>query len=214
MATPLSIARRLLASYPEPKVALEYSNPIELLVATLLSAQCTDERVNQVTRSLFRRYREAADYANAPITELEQIIRPTGYFRQKARTITACCRQLVDQHAGVVPHDLEVLTRLPGVGRKTANLVRGSAFGAPAIAVDTHVQRVAQRLGLTRSRTPERIERDLMEALPSELWTPFTLAAILHGRAVCTARNPACSRCPLRQVCPWPEKGESPSGRS
>jgi endonuclease-3 len=212
MADPTAIARRLLTSYPSPKVALEYSSPLELLVATLLSAQCTDARVNEVTRTLFTRYRGAADYADARPEALEALVRPTGYYRQKTRTLIACCRKLVEEHGGEVPRDIEALTALPGVGRKTANLVRGAAFHEPGIAVDTHVQRLAQRLGLTRARTPEAIERDLMAALPTDLWTPFTLAAILHGRAICTARNPRCAACPLAADCPWPDKNRGPEG--
>jgi endonuclease-3 len=213
MSRARDIARKLLAHYPEPKVALEFSTPLDLLVATILSAQCTDARVNQVTRDLFRRLRTPADYARAEPTALEQAIRSTGFYRQKARTLIACCRRLVEDWNGTVPRDLEALTTLPGVGRKTANLVRGAAFGEPGIAVDTHVQRVAQRLGLTSARTPEGIERDLMRALPSDLWTPFTLATILHGRSVCTARSPGCDRCPLAGDCPWPARLSDP-GRS
>jgi endonuclease-3 len=201
------IARRLLAAYPQPKVALAHSSPLELLIATLLSAQCTDERVNRVTPALFARYPQPANYASAPTEEVERLIRPTGYYRQKARIITACCRRIHEEHGGTVPQELEALTQLPGVGRKTANLIRGSAFGLPAIVVDTHVQRVTQRLGLTQARTPERIERELMQTLPEAIWTPFSLAAILHGRSVCGARRPRCSDCPLEDLCPWPDKG-------
>jgi endonuclease-3 len=210
MAIPLTIARRLLAHYPQPKVALEYTTPLELLVATLLSTQCRDERVNRVTPALFAHYRRAVDYARAPVERIEEAIRPTGYYRQKARTLIACCQQLAADHDGVVPQDLEALTRLPGVGRKTANLVRGSAFGLPAIAVDTHVSRVAQRLGLSHARNPDRIEQDLMKVLPPEIWTPFTLAAILHGRRICTARRPRCGECPLRDICPSPDAAQAP----
>lgn len=203
-----AIVGRLLAAYPSPKVALEFSTPLELLVATILSAQCTDARVNQVTRSLFPHYPRAQDYAEASPEALEAAIRPTGFYRQKARTLIACARVLSRDFGGEVPRRLEDLTRLPGVGRKTANLVRGAAFGEPAIAVDTHVLRVSRRLGLTRARTADRVEQDLMARVPRDLWTPFTLAMILHGRAVCTARRPRCAACPLAADCPWPDKTE------
>jgi endonuclease-3 len=201
-----AIVGRLLAAYPSPKVALEFSAPLDLLVATILSAQCTDARVNQVTRSLFPHYPRAQDYAEASPEALEAAIRPTGFYRQKARTLIACARVLSREFGGEVPRSLEDLTRLPGVGRKTANLVRGAAFGEPGIAVDTHVLRVSQRLGLSRAGTADRVEQDLMARVPRELWTPFTLATILHGRAVCTARRPHCGSCPLAADCPWPGK--------
>ena len=201
-----AVTERLLRKYRRPRVALEFSNPLELLVATILSAQCTDERVNQVTRTLFRRYRSARAYAEADPAELEELIRPTGYYRQKARTLIACCRALVERFGGKVPDRLEDLTSLPGVGRKTANLVLGSAFGKQAIAVDTHVLRVANRLGLAASRNPDRVEEALMALVPRRRWTAFTLATILHGRETCTARNPRCGECVLHDLCPWPEK--------
>lgn len=200
------IAKMLLARYPEPEIALHFTNPLELLVATVLSAQCTDERVNAVTEALFAKYRTAADYANAPAGELEADIRSTGFYRNKAKAIRACCRMLVERHNGEVPQSLEELVELPGVGRKTANIVRACAFGRPAIAVDTHVKRVANRLGLTRSSNPDVIEQELMQQLPPAAWTPFFLAMILHGRETCTARRSNCDRCVLYSACAWPGK--------
>ena len=206
MPTAAKICERLLARYPKPKIALHFRNPLELLVATILSAQCTDERVNAVTPSLFAKYLTAADYANAPPGELESDIRPTGFYKNKAKALKSCCRMLVERHNGEVPESLEALVKLPGVGRKTANIVRACAFGQPAIAVDTHVRRVANRLGLSGNRDPDKIEQDLMQQLPQEAWTPFFLAMILHGRETCTARNPHCAACILASVCPWPDK--------
>lgn len=206
MADAERIVKRLLAAYPDPKVALEYSNPLELLVATILSAQCTDARVNAVTRTLFQRYRTAEDYARADLETLEKEIRPTGYYRVKARTLIRCCQALVERFGGRVPDSMEDLVSLPGVGRKTANFVLGSAFGRPTIPVDTHVLRVANRLGLAGSRNPDKVERALMAQIPERYWTPFSLALILHGRSVCTARHPQCGRCVLFDLCEWPDK--------
>lgn len=197
-----TILKELDSLFPEPRVALNYSNPLQLLVATILSAQCTDERVNRVTADLFRKYRKAADYAQADLPALEEEIRSTGFYKNKARTLKACGRMLVDDFGGKVPARMEELTRLPGVGRKTANFLLGIAFGQPAIAVDTHVARVAQRLGLTREKDADRIEAALQPLIPKTKWTRFFLQAILHGRHICRARNPLCERCPLPAVCP------------
>ena len=197
------IVRLLAKAYPDAKCALLFTNPLELLVATILSAQCTDERVNQVTRSLFTKYRSAADYANALLAELEQDIRPTGFYRNKARTLQACCQQLVQQHGGQVPKDMEALVQLPGVGRKTANVVLGTAFGiASGIVVDTHVSRIARRLGLTQNTQADKIEQDLLALVPKEEWINFGHRLIHHGRRICTARKPKCPDCPLANVCP------------
>jgi|YNPBryunderm2012_1023409.scaffolds.fasta_scaffold00573_5 endonuclease-3 len=197
------IVRLLAESYPDAKCALLFTNPLELLVATILSAQCTDERVNQVTRSLFTKYRSAADYVKVPLAELEQDIRPTGFYRNKARTLQACCQQLVQQHGGQVPRDMEALVQLPGVGRKTANVVLGTAYGIPSgIVVDTHVSRIARRLGLTQNTQAEKIEQDLMALVPMEEWINFGHRLIHHGRRICTARKPKCPDCPLAHVCP------------
>lgn len=197
------IIQVLTQAYPEAKCALLFTNPLELLVATILSAQCTDERVNQVTRSLFAKYRSAADYLKVPLAELEQDIRPTGFYRNKARTLQACCQQLVQQHGGQVPKDMDALVQLPGVGRKTANVVLGTAYGIPSgIVVDTHVSRIARRLGLTQQTQAEKIEQDLLALVPQEEWINFGHRLIHHGRQICTARKPKCPQCPLAEVCP------------
>ena len=200
LATLLEALRR---TYPDAHCELNYSNPLELLVATILSAQCTDQRVNQVTADLFRRYRSAADYANAPPGELEEAIKSTGFYRNKARSLRACCRELVERHGGEVPRSLEALTQLPGVGRKTANVVLGNAFGLnEGIVVDTHVARLARRLGLTRQRDPLKIEQDLLPLVPRELWTLFSHWLIWHGRRRCFARKPDCAGCEIAHLCP------------
>jgi endonuclease-3 len=173
-------------------------------VATILSAQCTDERVNQVTPALFRRWPTPAALARADPVELEAQIRSTGFYRQKARALLASARGLAERFGGEVPRELEALVSLRGVARKTANVVRGGAFGLPGLAVDTHVRRVSQRLGLTAENDPERIERDLMELLPEAAWTAFSIRTIHHGRVCCQARKPRCETCPLRPECPWP----------
>lgn len=203
---PQTVIRHLLKAYPDAKIALRFSNPLELLIATILSAQCTDARVNEVTRVLFKKYRKAADYADADTQEFEQAIHATGFYRNKSKMIRQCCRKLVEEFHGQVPRDVDALTSLPGVGRKTANLVRGTAFGEQAIAVDTHVKRVSNRLGLADARNPDQIEQQLMDVIPEDQWTRVTLALILHGREICTARNPGCPSCPLRSVCTWPGK--------
>lgn len=197
------VARALARAYPDARCALHHTNPLELLVATILSAQCTDKRVNEVTAALFRTYRTAADYAQAPEAELARAIQSTGFFRNKARNIRRCCQQLVEKHGGQVPDQLEALTALPGVGRKTANVVLGTAFGvASGVVVDTHVARLARRLGLTHARTPQRIEQELMAALPQREWIDFSHRMIQHGRKICTARKPKCEICPLARLCP------------
>lgn len=199
----LKVARQLAKAYPDARCALTFSSPLELLVATILSAQCTDERVNLVTRDLFRRWRTAADYARAPLPALEEAIKSTGFFRNKARSIQACCRQLAEQHNGQVPRDLDQLVELPGVGRKTANVVLGTAYGiATGVVVDTHVTRLSRRLGLTRHKDPQKIEQDLMAQLPKSAWVDFSHRMIHHGRAVCRARRPLCDICPLEKICP------------
>jgi endonuclease-3 len=189
--------------YPGAHVTLDFTNPLELLVATVLSAQCTDVKVNQVTPALFKKYPTAADYAGAPLAELEQAVHATGFFRQKAKSIKAICQALVEKHGGQVPASLEELVKLPGVGRKTANVILGNAFGLPGIVVDTHCGRVAQRLGLTKNDDPVKVELDLMALVPRERWTKFSLEMIWHGRAICTARNPQCPRCPLLPYCDY-----------
>lgn len=206
MADARRITTLLLKKYPEPRLALQFRSPLELLVAVMLSAQCTDARVNEVTANLFRKYRKARDYAAADPAVLEQEIRSTGFYRNKARSLIACCQKLVADFHGEVPRTLEELTTLPGVGRKTANMVLGNAFGVPGIAVDTHVSRVSQRLGLAHSDDPLAVEQALMQQIPREKWTAFGNALILHGRETCTARKPRCQECVLRAVCEWPDK--------
>jgi endonuclease-3 len=201
------IVRRLRRGYADADCALHHHSALELLVATILSAQCTDERVNLVTPELFRRYPTALDYANADPGELEQRIRPTGFFRNKAAALIGLGRGLVDEHGGEVPETMEELVRLPGVGRKTANVVLGTWFGKPAIPVDTHVTRLSQRLGLARESDPVKIEAELQRLVPRRSWTFLSHALIWHGRRVCGARRPACERCELRPDCPFPAGG-------
>ncbi|HZA53853.1 MAG TPA: endonuclease III [Candidatus Udaeobacter sp.] len=197
-----AVAARLARIYPEPEVPLKHRNAFELLIAVILSAQCTDEAVNRVTPELFRRYPNAAKLADAATEEIALIIRTLGLFRAKARSLQRCGRQLVEQFGGQVPSTMEGLTRLAGVGRKTANVVLGHAFDTPGIAVDTHCKRVSCRLGLTRQHDPNKIERDLKRLLPPHEWTRFSLCLILHGRRVCKARKPACEICVLNELCP------------
>ena len=198
------IVRRLEKLYPDAECELNHRSALQLLVATILSAQCTDQRVNQVTPGLFSRYKTATDYAAADPAELEALIRPTGFFRNKARSIIGLGRALVESHRGKVPDAMEELVKLPGVGRKTANVLLGTWFSRPAIPVDTHVARVAGRLELTRSSDPVKIEADLQAILPERDWTFASTALIWHGRRVCFARKPACVRCTLRPDCPYP----------
>lgn len=194
---------RLEDAYDDLEITLDHSNPLELVVATILSAQCTDARVNQVTPDLFERYRTAEDYARADREELEELIRSTGFYRNKARYIQGMARTLVEEHDGRVPRSMEALTELSGVARKTANVILSNAFGEnEGVVVDTHVQRVAGRLGLTDHERPEKIEEDLMEVLPRERWRSFAWRLILHGRRTCSARNPSCGDCVLEDLCP------------
>ncbi len=189
--------------YPDAGCSLTYEDPLQLLIATQLSAQCTDERVNQVTPDLFRKYKNAHDFANADVRELEQDIKPTGFFRNKARNIIGCCRMIVEQFGGKVPDNMEDLLKLPGVGRKTANLVLGDIFGVPGIVVDTHVGRLSRRMGFTRHDDPVKVEFDLMKILPREKWTRFCHQMIYHGRKYCKARKPDCSACPVKSLCDY-----------
>jgi len=197
------ILARLARLYPDADCALRHESPLELLVATILSAQCTDARVNLVTPALFARCRTAEDYATIPTDELEGLIRSTGFFRNKAKSIRGLGRALVEQHDGQVPESLAELVALPGVGRKTANVVLGNAFGKDeGVVVDTHVGRLARRLGWTKHDDPVKVERDLMVLVPREGWTVLAHRLILHGRAICLARKPRCERCVLSDVCP------------
>lgn len=200
-------ARRVCAVlrrvYPDARCALDHSNPLELLVATILSAQCTDKRVNMVTPALFKRCPDARAYARISQTELEDLIRTTGFYRNKASNIRAAAAALVERHGGEVPADMEALCALPGVGRKTANVVLGNAFGLnEGVVVDTHVARLSQRLGFTTQRDPVKIETDLMRLIPKKDWTLFSHWLILHGRARCAARKPDCAGCEIRALCP------------
>ena len=200
------ILRDLTKAYPDARIALDFTTPLELLVATILSAQCTDERVNMVTPALFTKYRTAAAFARASLPKLEEEIRSTGFYRAKARSLVGMAQALVDRHEGEVPGRRDALVALPGVGLKTANVVLGNAFGEQAIAVDTHVFRVSQRLGLAKSDAPDRIHDQLTAVLPRATWTQATHVLITHGRRTCTARRPACPACPVRPLCPWPGK--------
>ena len=197
------VTPRLKAQFPDAQTELRWTSPLELLVATILSAQTTDVRVNAVTETLFDKYRTAADYAEADPGELEEDIRPTGFYRNKARSLRGMASALVEEHDGEVPRTMPELVALPGVGRKTANVVLGNAFGVDeGIVVDTHVRRVSKRLGLTEREDPEKIERDLMAVVPREDWTVFSHLLIFHGRRICKARKPDCPNCPLNDICP------------
>jgi endonuclease-3 len=196
------IVRTLARLYPDAHCALDYANPLQLLIATILSAQCTDERVNQVTPALFARYPDALAFATAEPAELEKMIKSTGFFRNKAKNILACCRQLMELHNGQVPRTMEELVPLAGVGRKTANVILGNAYDVPGIPVDTHVGRLSQRMGLSMHADPVKIERDLMALVPRKKWTMFGHRMIFHGRQVCHARKPQCDQCALAKVCP------------
>ena len=200
--TPARLLRILEQTYPDARCALDYRNPLELLIATILSAQCTDERVNMVTPALFARYPDAASFAEAEPAELEELIHSCGFYRQKAKSIRACCRRLVDEFGGDVPAGMEHLVTLPGVGRKTANVVLNEVFGEPAIAVDTHVLRTANRLGWISTRDPVKAEFQLQDAVPKKWWGRVTLLLIHHGRNCCSARKPLCADCTILKGCP------------
>ena len=200
------IIRALKKAYPDAKIALDFGNPLELLVATILSAQCTDERVNMVTPALFKKYGAARDYALAEAATLEEEVRSTGFYRAKTRSIMAMAKALLEKHGGEVPRSRPALVALPGVGLKTANVILGNAFGEQAIAVDTHVFRVSQRLGLARSDDPDKIHDQLADVLPEKEWTFTTHLVQAHGRRCCFARKPLCPACPVRTLCPWPGK--------
>ena len=201
------IEKTLQRTTHNPKMELDHRSPWELLVATILSAQCTDQRVNQVTPSLFQRYRQPAEMAAANLPELEQLIRSTGFFKNKAKHLVACGKAVIERVGEQGPPTMDELITLPGVGRKTANVMLGNAFGQPSIIVDTHVKRVAKRLGLTRSDNPDLVEQDLQQLMPQSQWTAFSQRLLLHGRYVCLARKPLCRTCPVYRHCPWKEKG-------
>ncbi len=197
-----AIVRLLKKRYPDARCALHFKNPLELLVATILSAQCTDERVNKVTADLFKKYKTAEEYARARPEALEQDIRSTGFYKNKAKSIINCCKKMAAAHGGAVPQTLEKLVELEGIGRKTANVILGNAFGVPGITVDTHVKRVSYRLGLTEQQDPVKIEYDLMALVPQQEWTHFSHLMIFHGRYTCVARKPRCGECVVASLCP------------
>lgn len=202
-----AIAKAFQRTMPTPQMELDHRSPWELLVATILSAQCTDQRVNQVTPSLFHRYPGPADLAGAEQLEVEQLIRSTGFFKSKAKHLIGCSKAVTEGFHQQVPQTMETLITLPGVGRKTANVILGNAFGQPSIAVDTHVKRVAKRLGLTTSDNPTRVEQDLQRLMPRSQWTAVSQRLLLHGRYICRARTPQCHACPVHRQCSWKEKG-------
>jgi endonuclease-3 len=202
------VFRRLQEAYPDAHCTLDYHSPLQLLVMTILAAQCTDTRVNIVARTLFKKCPTARSFLEIPIEELEEDIRTTGFFRQKAKSIVSTCAILVEQYGGKVPGSMEELTQLPGVGRKTANVLLGECFGHQGVIVDTHCTRLANRLGFTRQQDAAKIEQDLMKVWPPEHWTMFSHCMVFHGRAVCTARAPRCSQCVLEDLCPFPASRE------
>lgn len=202
------ILARLRKVLPELSCPLEHRTPLDLLVATILSAQCTDERVNLVTKDLFRKYRSCEDYLRVPVEELERDIHSCGFYRQKARSIRQACEAILERFGGKVPDNMEDLVTLQGVGRKTANVILATCHGKQAVIVDTHCKRVSHRLGFTRHTDPEKIERDLMQAWPPDAWTDLSHAVIFHGRAVCVAGRPWCSKCVIRDLCPFPDTAE------
>ena len=197
------VLRRLKADYPEAPCALNHKSPFQLLIATILSAQCTDKRVNLVTKDLFRKYKKPADFAAAPLKDIEKAVQSTGFYRNKAKNIKTCSTQLLERHGGKVPKELEPLVGLAGVGRKTANVVLGTAFGlATGVVVDTHVGRLSRRLGLTEAKDAVKVERDLIKLLPKKEWIQFSHRMIHHGRAICSARRALCDECSMKRFCP------------
>lgn len=205
-----AVVKELEAEYPEATCSLEYREPLHLLIATILAAQCTDARVNIVTKTLFKQYRGAKDFANAPEGELEEAIRTCGFYRQKAKSIREACRDIVERFGGRVPGAMDELLQLRGVGRKTANVMLAECFEPAGVIVDTHCKRLSNRLGFTASGDPAKIERDIMKLLPPEHWRMYSHCLVFHGRAVCNARAPKCSRCVVRELCPFPT---TPEGR-
>lgn len=203
------VLRRLLEKTPEPKTELNYSNPFELLVATILAAQCTDIRVNMVTKTFFKEYPTPEKIARESQQVIAEKIKSTGFYRNKANSLIACCQRLVIEYKGQVPQSVPDLERLPGVGRKTASVVVSNAYGLPALAVDTHVKRVVGRLHLSRANDPDKIEEELKKILPEKDWTPFSQTMVLHGRYICVARNPKCKLCVLYDICPSEEKTDT-----
>ena len=202
-----SIVNKLRTMHGEPRVELSYTNPLELVIATVLSARCTDERVNAVTRDLFRKYRTAEDYLKAPDAQLEEDIRPTGFYRNKAKSVKNIARELTTRFGGVVPDDIDTFATVKGIGRKSANMIVGLAYDKPGIIVDTHVARVSQRIGLTANKDPEKIEADLRKTVPMASWMALSLLMIIHGRYICKAKKPDCPRCLVREDCDYYSMG-------
>ena len=202
--------RKLALAYPNAHCALDFQTPLDLYVATVLSAQCTDERVNKVTPELFRRCRRVEDYLALGPARLEELIRSTGFFRAKTRNILAGCQRILETHDGVVPRTMEELVQIPGCGRKTANVILGNSFGIPGITVDTHMGRIARRLEFTAEKDPVKVEAELQLLIPEADWTIFSHRVISHGRAICDAKKPLCGACPIRKDCPYPETPSEP----
>lgn len=209
-----AIFRRLEAAYEEAPITLDYRDPVQLMVSVILSAQCTDERVNQLTPALFRRYPDAKSFAEADRLDLEEAIRPCGYYRAKAKHIQEACRALLERHCGRLPGTFEELTALPGIGRKSANVLLNEAFAVPAIAVDTHVKRVSYRLGLSTTLNPEKTERELEQVVPRRWWRKTTMLLIYHGRRVCKARKPLCPSCGVSGLCRWYQEAQEGRARA
>ncbi|MDZ4860248.1 MAG: endonuclease III [Candidatus Hydrogenedentes bacterium] len=199
------VLRRLKRRYPDATCSLDFQQPLQLMVSTILAAQCTDERVNIVTKSLFKKYRRPEDYLNAAEGELEKEIHSCGFYRQKAKSIRSACKTIVEKFGGKVPGTMEELLTLKGVGRKTANVILGECFGVPGVIVDTHCTRVTNRLRFTRNEDPKKIEQDIMKIVLEKDWTMFSHCMVFHGRAICIARSPICSECPVRELCPFPD---------
>lgn len=200
------VSKKLYEAYPEATCSLDYQDPLQLLISTILAAQCTDERVNIVTKDLFQKYRSVEDFANANIEELEQDIKSTGFYRNKAKNIRACCNKLIREHGGKVPDNMEALTALPGVGRKTANVILSNIYNVPGVIVDTHCKRLSNRIGLTEQEDPVKIEQDLMEIILRKDWSKFSNNLVYHGRAICDARKPKCEMCPISEYCSYYDK--------
>ncbi|HRK36209.1 MAG TPA: endonuclease III [Candidatus Hydrogenedentes bacterium] len=200
-----TVLSRLQARYPDATCSLDFKEPLQLMVATILAAQCTDERVNIVTKSLFKKYRTANDYLNSPEGELEEAIHSCGFYRQKAKSIRNACKTIIEKFGGKVPGTMEELLTLDGVGRKTANVILGECFGVPGVIVDTHCTRLSNRLGFSKHDDPKKIEQDIMKILPRDDWRVYSHCMVFHGRAVCIARAPRCSECPVRDLCPFPD---------
>jgi endonuclease III len=202
------VFERLIAEYPDAKCSLDHKTPLQLLVATILSAQCTDARVNMVTPALFKRFKKPQDYVEAPVSEVEDYIKTCGFYRNKAKNIVAACQAMLAEHGGKVPRTLDELVKLPGVGRKTANVILGTIYDTPGVVVDTHCGRIARRLGFTTQTDPVKVEHELMKIWEKKNWSIFSHLMVYHGRATCDARAPKCSRCVVRNLCPFPESRE------